>query len=345
MKADKYYEEAYRLHCTYPVADSHYDLPVELMYRRNMGEKEIIKTEYLPVWKRAGINLLILSVFVENEYVPELSLKVALKQIAAVKREIEESEGEVVLITDKDKLHKVTVNKDKVGILLFLEGLECLIGDLEILELFYELGVRGAALCWSRRNPFATGSATASSTLQQEGKITDKGWNAIIQMKNRGMFLDVSHLNDDGINELLTSDVFNASFFPVATHSNARAIYRSYRNLTDKQLVNIGKLGGYVGLNSNVYLVGAKGWEKLYLHLEYLLAMVGKRNIGMGMDLYDNCNRYMRNTARLKKEDVIAGHDKWMEWTAFLLRKGMEKEIVTGIMGRNLIEMLRVILA
>ena len=75
-------EQAQYLHGRYPVADGHFDLPLELYYRRKRGERRILQNRYCPEWKRAGVNLVIAAVFLEDEVLPELALRRTLEQIA-----------------------------------------------------------------------------------------------------------------------------------------------------------------------------------------------------------------------------------------------------------------------
>ena len=76
------------------------------------------------------------------------------------------------------------------------------------------------------------------------------------------MFLDVSHLNDEGFEQIcrLTEKPF------LATHSGSRAVYDSYRNLTDKQLFELAGRGGVAGVNGCKYIAGSLSGN----HLEML---------------------------------------------------------------------------
>ncbi|MFQ9346597.1 MAG: membrane dipeptidase [Coprococcus sp.] len=64
-------------------------------------------------------------------------------------------------------------------------------------------------------------------------------------MENLGMIIDVAHLNDAGIRDVLK---FTKKPF-VASHSNARHLCSHPRNLNDELLKAIGERGGVIGLN------------------------------------------------------------------------------------------------
>ena len=82
------------------------------------------------------------------------------------------------------------------------------------------------------------------------------------------MLLDVSHLNEAGFWDV--SELTAAPF--IASHSNARALCDTPRNLTDDQLRALAQTGGVVGLNFYPpFLGGAGGFDALRAHLEHLL--------------------------------------------------------------------------
>ena len=99
--------------------------------------------------------------------------------------------------------------------------------------------------------------------------------------------IDLSHLNEKGFN-----DVAAISDAPlVATHSNAHAVTRSTRNLTDRQLAMIAESDGLVGLNFATVFLRAdgrkstfEGWDPVLRHLDHLIAKLGEDRVGLGSD-------------------------------------------------------------
>ena len=75
--------------------------------------------------------------------------------------------------------------------------------------------------------------------------MTDFGRQAVREMEDRGILVDVSHLNDTGY-----ADLFETARRPfVATHSNARAICSHKRNLTDDMIREMVRRNCLIGLN------------------------------------------------------------------------------------------------
>src|SRR5690606_30161839 len=116
-----------------------------------------------------------------------------------------------------------------------------LAGSVEILRIFYRLGVRAVGLTWNYRNELADGQAEAESG----GGLTRAGRAVVREMERLGMLIDVSHLSDASFEQVL--EVAEGPVF--ASHSNARRICRHPRNLTDEQIRAIAARGGVIGIN------------------------------------------------------------------------------------------------
>lgn len=342
MEWEEALERAQYLHGRYPVADAHFDLPLELFYRRKRGERGILLNRYCPVWKNAGVNLVIAAVFLEDEVLPELALRRTLEQIAVLKEEIRASGDRTFLVTTASELNEAVGEKGRTGILLHLEGLEGLNGistdgHAGLLSLLQELGVRGASLTWSRKNQFATGCCRAGEQVDVPGCITREGWKILDRMTELGMYLDISHLNETGMEEILAV----RNLIPIATHSNARAVYESYRNLTDEQLCRLGEKGGLAGFTQNRYITG--GDTLMMPHLKRMIEKAGERHVCLGIDFGDSLNQVMqrgmrRVDDRAGGEDGVEGHGGMMKLTAGMLQAGICEDTAVRVLGSNLIE-------
>lgn len=318
------------------VADLHLDLPGELLMRSRMGEKDVIRRRYLPSWRRSGVCLIGAAVYVEDHYLPEAGLRNVLLQIEALKEELSGLSGEAHLVRGREDLMRAR-EKGSVGIFLYLEGLDALGEDAALLPLLRELGVTGASLTWSRRNLLACGCCRASQNRRNDGGITEAGIRMIGEMHRLGMFLDVSHLNDEGMEYILTE-----TELPVlATHSNARNVHFHYRNLTDAQIDLLAQRGGVIGLNACSRLAGSYGngrhLEWLARQADYLIRQAGDCHAALGLDLchgYDLAGR-KQDAEEGQGEDCLAGHDELVLLAAALLENGTEPETVSRLFGVN----------
>ena len=336
-------ERAIALHRSCPVVDAHLDLAGESLIRHESGESDVIRKYYLENFRKAGIKLIFSSVFVENKNI-ERAWKNAMDQIRVLKEEIK-SLPEVVLITSREELNAL-LSGDKIGIVLYMEGLECIGEDIDKLNELYLMGVRGASLVWSRKGALATGCCTARDKCEKKGPLTKAGIRAIERLEELSMFLDISHLNDEGYEQVchLAGRPF------LATHSGARAVYDSYRNLTDEQMRVLSGKGGIMGVNGCKYIAGSLAGnhlEMLCRHVEYEVEKIGETHVGYGFDL---CDSYERGKAVLEgrtstsQDDCLTDHGQIPLLTAALLQRGMKEEDVRRIMGENFIDYLKMML-
>lgn len=334
---DEYQERAYKLHQQNPVVDAHLDLAAEIYQRNQNGEKDIIKNYYLENFKKAGINVIASSVFVESNQLPARGLELSLYQISALLNEIESINEEVVLIKDKRDLENV-IEKNKIGIILYFEGLDMITSDCSLLKAFYEMGVRGASLTWSRRNYLAEGCCKASEHKNIRGGLSSLGIQTLEMLEELSMFVDVSHLNDDGF-----EDVLKWSSRPfIATHSNARRIHNNYRNLTDLQIQALAEKGGIIGLNAYKDIVGANPLDepikKMSEHVKHIIEIAGAEHAGYGLDLCESYERAVQKSEILDERlDCLSNHTELIDVSAELLRSGCEEEVVKKIIGENFI--------
>ena len=127
----KYLERAAHLHKHYPVVDAHLDLAAELYFRLCAGEKHPLRDQYLNDLKAGGFNLIVSSVFLENEQLPEGGLRTSLDQISILLDQIDENEDFLLVRTAEDL--EQAIEEDRIGILLYMEGLDCIGNDLHLL--------------------------------------------------------------------------------------------------------------------------------------------------------------------------------------------------------------------
>ena len=330
-----YKELALELHKNNIVVDTHLDLAGEIYNRYMAGEKEVIKNHYLENFKKGGFNLIVSSLYIDELFLPEMALRIALGQIRALIEDVESCQGEVFLVKNKDELNKA-VNENKIGIIVSFEGLEPIGNDIGLLRIFYELGVRAAGLVWSRRNYVADGCSFIPVEEGQRGGLTKFGVNVVKRMEEMNMLIDVSHLNDEGFQDVVKYT--NKPF--IASHSNSRSIHGSMRNLTDDQIKAIADRKGVIGINAIKNIAGVRDGEapiiKLADHIEYIVNLAGIHHVGYGFDL---CNGYYSSELKFKFApnncDSLSSHAEAVLLTEELLRRGISKEDCKLIIGGN----------
>lgn len=335
---------AINLHKNNVVVDTHLDLAGEIYNRYLAGEKEVIKNRYLENFKKGGFNIIVSSLFMDDIFLPEMGLRVALGQINALMEDIETCDGEVVLIKTKAQLEQC-IKENKIGIILSFEGLDPIGNDLGLLKIFYELGVRAAGLVWSRRNYVADGCSFNPVDEGQRGGLSKFGVKAVRRMEELNMLIDVSHLNDEGFWDVMK---FTGKPF-IASHSNARALHGRMRNITDEQIKAIAERNGVVGINAYKNIAGVREGEdpisRLADHIEYMVKLVGASHVGYGFDL---CNSYYESELKFKFEphnsDSLNSHAEAVLLTEEILKRGISEDDAKLIIGGNFLRVFRDVL-
>jgi membrane dipeptidase len=141
----------------------------------------------------------------------------------------------------------VQAHRDKVFcVMLGIEGGHSIEADLGLLRMYYQLGVRYMTLTWSNSNEWADSSGDLNDTnVLHHGGLTDFGRDVVREMNRLGMMIDVSHAADATFWQVLQT-----THAPIiASHSSARALTNSPRNLTDEQLRAIATNDGIVMVN------------------------------------------------------------------------------------------------
>jgi len=211
----------------------------------------------------------------------------------------------------------------RTGVLLTVENGAALGGSLERIEELAADGVKLLTLTWNGVNELGSGKAS-------DRGLTPFGRAAVRSLERAGIVPDVSHLNDRGFWELL--DVARKPF--AVTHSNARAVCRHPRNLTDGQIREMVRRGCLIGLNYCADFLRddgkPAGREDLLRHIEHFLELGAEDCLALGSDL-DGCD----TPPDLAAPEDAAGLYGW------LTGRGLPRETVEKLMYRNALAFFR----
>ena len=121
--------------------------------------------------------------------------------------------------------------------------------------------------------------------VDKDGHLNEKGEKLIMWMNECGMMLDVSHASHQvalGALELLWNQ---RSFIPpMASHSGCFAVHPHERNLQDDILLQIRKMGGYVGIPAINFMTGGDDFLAFARHLQHAIDVCGSVCVGIGSD-------------------------------------------------------------
>lgn len=339
----KLMEQVADIHSRAFTVDAHFDLTYEVANRRQRGAEKVIETSYMEQFRQGRVDLLVSAIFIHDFFLPEMGLRKALDQISYLLEEIDETPGQFRICRTAAEAHTAR-SSGETALFLSLEGADPLQNDIQLLRIFYELGVRGLGLVWSRRNYAGDGAFFAKTREGQKGGLTPFGIQLIEQAEKLGMFVDVSHINDEGF-----WDVMDVTSQPViASHSNCRALAGTMRNLDDEQIKAVAKNGGVIGMNSINLFIRDDGPEATVSdfidHVDHIAEVAGIEHVGLGFDLCESFKDFLQVEKPLDTYDVIKTHAELGEFTAELITRGYTDEEIIAVLGGNFMRLFSQIL-
>ncbi len=186
-----------------------------------------------------------------------------------------------------DKMQQVMCGKDldeiekngRVAAILTSESGAAFAGDLSRIEDMRNKGCLITSLTWNGATELAGG------VYEPELGLTDFGREAVREMERVGMIVDISHLCDKAVADLLK--IAEKPF--IATHSNCRSVCSAERNLTDRFICEIVDRRGLIGLNYLIYFLrqddpAKADMEDVARHIDYLLNLGAEDVIALGSD-------------------------------------------------------------
>ena len=362
--------QARRLMKEAPFIDSHNDLP-EMLEARSHGdfskedpEQPIKRLDTdLPRLKAGQVGAEFWAAFVPSMYDGRGAAKQAITLIDQIHR-MNARSSVLQEATTADGIMRA-FKAGKIASLIGIEGGHAIENNLSLLREFYGMGVRYMTLTHGSTIPWAD---AATDSARHKG-LTPFGHEVVREMNRLGMMVDISHVSD-----AVMSDVARTSTAPLFfSHSSARALADHPRNVPDSILALVGKKGGVVMANAypafidpvgalkmkNVFEVernfrrlfpndpakvdsafGAyingpeipRGTLGQYVdHIEHIMKVAGPTHVGIGADLGS------LEIHPVGLEDV----SKFPNVVAELLRRGHSEAEVKGIMGGNLLRVMR----
>jgi membrane dipeptidase len=242
------------LHHQALVFDTHADTVLRIVGSENQSyqlrDRHTEKHIDLPRLKEGGIDIQGFALWVDPEEYAERPSARAWQLLEVLEGQLSKNPDLVSLVRTAAEARRV-VQEGKIGMLLGIEGGHALEGDLDLLRRFHARGARYVTLTWMNTTTWAD----SSTDDPKWGGLNELGVKFIKEMNQIGMMIDLAHVSDDTV-----LDVLEVSEDPViVSHGAARALCDHPRNINDDLLKRIALKGGVIGVN---YYMG-------YLHDEF----------------------------------------------------------------------------
>ncbi len=206
----------------------------------------------------------------------------ALQMIQMIKRDIANNPDWFMIRNSNDLISHWDDNQ--TGINITIEGLEVIEGNLDLLDIFAELGIRIIAPTWNRILPYVP-------SFLEGGGMFKKGKDLAAKMNELSFILDISHMSAQA-----SLEIADLLYTPViASHANIIRLNPFPRNLTDSQMDMLKERKGVVGLtfcpdflaieNEIIPSDGyPKGYHLLYRIIAEIIDHWGIEYIALGSD-------------------------------------------------------------
>ena len=328
------------------VIDMHFDLPMDLYEKRD--RRNVLETEFLPEFEAGNISVVGAAIYIEDRYLPQNGLRVALDQIARLYAETAASERFAICKGYREI--QEARETCRIAFLITMEGVEPLGTDLNQLRVFYELGVRSIGLTHARTNSAGHGGIFAVSGSPREG-LTGFGREVVRECETLGVIIDLAHINPAGFGEILSITTKP----PIVSHTNIRRYYDIERNISDEQIKMIGGRGGVIGVNS--ILVSPREEESTmdrYVdHIEHVANLIGIDGVGIGFDFFEFIyqqwpeSRQKELAAKFTKPHFIpdlTNHSHAQNLTRRLIERGFSDADIEKILRGNWLRIFKELL-
>jgi len=189
--------------------------------------------------KKGGLQAQIFALWVDPALAPQRAMKRALQLLQTMEQKIFAPKYAIKAASLADMA--AAREQKKLAAWLFLEGGHIIENSPEILNIFYNLGVRGMTLTHAKNTDWAD---STTDTPRHKG-LNALGRRIVKQMAAMGMAIDISHASDQTI-----AHVLKTTPVPImASHSNARKLCSIPRNLKDEFIRAIAERQGFIGVN------------------------------------------------------------------------------------------------
>ncbi|HET9427424.1 MAG TPA: membrane dipeptidase [Allosphingosinicella sp.] len=183
----------------------------------------------------------------------------------------------------------------RIGLMLAIEGGDHIEGSIEKLRQAYSRGVRSMLIVYDHHNDLGDGAMvleqSRSIARPAHDGLSQLGRAVVAEMNRLGMLVDLSHASEETANEAIALSTAPVIF----SHSAARALADTPRNLSDSTLRSLRANGGVAMVPLAPYLVTTRHWrwwssgERRYAEL-LATHSTDEAAVRQGMEAWDRAN-------------------------------------------------------
>ena len=240
-------------------------------------EAGALDQDTLPRFKAAGVDVISLTVDMPT-------LDATIRHIAVVKSDIRNHSDSMILIRTIEDVIKAN-ESGKLALTFNLQETNPLDGNLDMIDVYYELGVRHMLLAYNQKNRVGDGCAERT-----DSGLSRFGVRVVQEMNRVGMLVDGTHSGYKTTMEAM--EISSAPF--IFSHCNSWHVIPHYRNIKDDQIKACAATGGVIGVNGLGEFLDDPyaSSESIFRHLDHMVNLVGFRHVGIGLDFVKDADRF-----------------------------------------------------
>jgi membrane dipeptidase len=238
----------------------------------------------VPRAKEGGLDVVVMAACFDPKHVGDVDPEAyAMRLIDLMDDAEERSDGRFVKLAHKEIFDSFNSDPTALGYIIGLEGGEPFKGDMKLFDRFYERGMRLLCLTHNANNEISQGV----DETQGPYYVTGFGWEVIAACEERGVIVDIAHLNEQCVKFIL--DMATKPF--VVSHTACRALCDHRRNILDDHLFELGRLGCVVGIDLiQPHLKPGPDYMNATIddvldHIEHAIEVAGINSVGLGTDM------------------------------------------------------------
>lgn len=295
----------------------------------DVGRRDL-REQTLPRFEAGGFN------FVSLTLASDAESQLEVFQAAARERSyLRQRQERLRLVETADDI-MAAKGEGKLAVSFNLQGTNAFAGNLDMVEVFYRLGVRQTLMAYNRKNLVGDGCHERT-----DSGLSQFGVDLVREMNRVGMIVDCSHTG-----YRTSMDVMDVSEAPVIfSHSNPRTLWDHDRNITDDQARASAATGGLVGVVGVGIFMGEDdaSTETLFRQIDYYAELVGPEHIALGLDYVYDVEAEKQYMAGVKVPAHGNYHnmnsffqpEQLLELTELMLARGYAEQSVRAIFGEN----------
>jgi membrane dipeptidase len=315
------------------IVDLHADLPHEVIKQREAGHHRVLENRFLSLFRKGSVGTVISPIWLPEEYKPN-GLKRGLQIADAFLEDLRESKAFRLVTRYKELL--MAERQRKIGLIMGCEGGEIIEDDLNLLHIYYHLGLRVFGFMWNHRNLLADGWYHAAD----DRGLSDFGKEVVEELNRLGVVIDLAHMAPKG-----WWGVMDATKQPlIVSHTSTRGPPDpSERAMTDDQLRAVASNDGIVGIIA-IYsqsIIRSIPSLKAYCdHIEHIVKIAGPEHVGLGPDFGYFLVGALANDDSQPVKD-LEDHSKLNGVLRELARRGMSEKEIRMIARDNFVRVFK----